>query len=62
MYRQALAHDADLMEQAFADNGWSNAWQDGIFTYHHFHSIAQEVLALHGVRCRLRLVARRVRR
>ncbi len=46
VYRQALVHDAGAMEQAFADNGWSNAWHDGIFTYHHFHSIAHEVLGI----------------
>lgn len=46
VYRQALARDADGMERVFADNGWSNAWQDGIFDYHHFHSIAHEVLGI----------------
>jgi uncharacterized protein YjlB len=50
VYRQALARDADAdadaMERAFADCGWSNAWHDGIFTYHHFHSIAHEVLGI----------------
>ncbi len=34
------------MEQAFAANGWSNGWRDGIFTYHHLHSIAHEVLGI----------------
>ncbi|MBN9561871.1 MAG: hypothetical protein J0H14_14265 [Alphaproteobacteria bacterium] len=46
VYRQALARDADAMERAFAHNGWSNAWHDGIFAYHHFHSIAHEVLGI----------------
>src|SRR5579871_3847829 len=46
MYRQALPADAGPMVRSFAVNGWSNAWQDGIFKYHHFHSIAHEVLGI----------------
>jgi uncharacterized protein YjlB len=46
VYRSAMAPDAGAMEQIFAANEWSNAWRDGIFTYHHFHSIAHEVLGI----------------
>ena len=46
LYRGVLRPDPDGMEQAFAANGWSNAWRDGIFAYHHFHSTAHEVLAI----------------
>jgi uncharacterized protein YjlB len=46
IYRRALAADADSMEQRFADNGWSNAWRDGIFPFHHFHSNTHEVLGV----------------
>ena len=46
VYRRALIADAQVMTQAFATNGWSNAWLDGIFPYHHFHSIAHEVLGI----------------
>ena len=46
VYRQALPADPEAMRAAFAANGWSNAWLDGIFTYHHFHSIAHEVLGI----------------
>jgi len=46
VYRAALPPDPGAMEQAFADHGWSNAWRDGIFRYHHFHSIAHEVLGI----------------
>jgi uncharacterized protein YjlB len=46
VYRDAIAADPTAMEQAFAAHGWSNAWQNGIFTYHHFHSIAHEVLGI----------------
>ncbi len=44
IYRNALPSEAAAMEQTFARNNWSNSWRDGIFDYHHFHSIAHEVL------------------
>jgi uncharacterized protein YjlB len=46
VYRQVLAVDPTTMEHAFAANGWSKAWKNGIFTYHHFHSTAHEVLGI----------------
>ena len=46
VYRGALPPDPAAMERAFAANGWSNSWRDGIFDYHHFHSIAHEVLGI----------------
>ncbi len=46
VYRGALPPDPAAMERAFAANGWSNSWRDGIFRYHHFHSIAHEVLGI----------------
>ena len=46
VYRHALQPDCHAMSEAFAANGWSNAWLDGIFTYHHFHSITHEVLGI----------------
>ena len=46
LYRGALPGDAAAMEQAFAAQGWSAPWRNGIYTYHHFHSIAHEVLGI----------------
>ena len=46
VYRGAVEPDPAVMEQLFAANDWSNAWRNGIFNYHHFHSIAHEVLGI----------------
>ncbi|MGI4796217.1 MAG: cupin domain-containing protein [Janthinobacterium lividum] len=46
VYRSALLADAASIKGAFQANGWSNSWRDGIFSYHHFHSIAHEVLGI----------------
>jgi uncharacterized protein YjlB len=55
VYRGALAPDADAMEQRFRSNGWANGWRNGIFPYHHFHSIAHEVLGIAAGEARVAL-------
>jgi uncharacterized protein YjlB len=40
------AHDAARCEALFDSNGWVPDWRDGIFSFHHFHSIAHEVLGI----------------
>jgi uncharacterized protein YjlB len=37
---------AHYVETVFKDNGWTNSWKSGIFTYHHYHSITHEVLGV----------------
>jgi uncharacterized protein YjlB len=46
IYRCAVPRDAAAIERALASNGWSNAWRNSIYEYHHFHSIAHEVLGV----------------
>ncbi len=51
VYPQALAegdltssHARDLL----ARNGWGGSWVDGVFPYHHYHSVSHEVLIVVG--------------
>lgn len=51
VYRAVLpdADDDDpatSCEAMFARNGWQNAWRDGVYDYHHFHTTAHEVLGI----------------
>jgi uncharacterized protein YjlB len=40
------ARDASSCEELFASHQWLGAWRDGIFSFHHFHSTAHEVLGI----------------
>jgi uncharacterized protein YjlB len=40
------ANDAADCEALFAGNRWLGAWRDGIYSFHHFHSTAHEVLGI----------------
>lgn len=50
VYRNALRIESKSagsdVEHLFESNGWSNSWEDGVFDYHHYHSIAHEVLGI----------------
>jgi uncharacterized protein YjlB len=59
LYRAAvtpsLPDPAEAFETAFAHNGWSNSWRDGIYSFHHYHSTAHEVLGIARGAGRVRL-------
>ena len=42
------ARDADACEELLASNRWLPDWRDGIFSFHHFHSITHEALGIVG--------------
>jgi len=40
------ARHADACEELLASHGWTPEWRDGIFSFHHFHSITHEALGI----------------
>jgi uncharacterized protein YjlB len=56
IYRGVLATpEAAAFERMFDGNGWSPAWRNGLFSVHHYHSTAHEVLGIYGGRVTARL-------
>ena len=59
LYRGAIAPDptdpAAAFEKTFAGNDWTNSWRDGIYPFHHYHSISHEVLGIARGHGRVRL-------
>lgn len=58
LYKQVLQLTGNAEKEVkdlFEKNGWTDAWTDSIFTYHHYHSTAHEVLAIIAGHCMLDL-------
>ena len=43
---EEVAGGAAGCEALFGRHGWSGSWRDGIYSFHHFHSTAHEVLGI----------------
>ncbi len=52
LYHNAFSERGDKaaawLEQRFSGNDWSNSWRNGIFSFHHYHSITHEVLGIYS--------------
>lgn len=46
IYKDAFRGRTDRINQIFAENNWGNNWVNGVFSFHHFHSNAHEVLGI----------------
>lgn len=56
VYKNAYSEekaDPDYIKSHFELHNWSNAWDAGVFDYHHYHSITHEVLGVHSGYARL---------
>ncbi|HEX3861988.1 MAG TPA: cupin domain-containing protein [Stellaceae bacterium] len=58
VYRGALPETGDraaACEAMFDAHGWPDAWRNGIYAHHHYHSTAHEVLGIARGHARVRL-------
>ena len=58
VYRGALKTGGDAAASCvalFHRNGWTGAWQNGVYSHHHYHSSAHEVLGIAADWVRVRL-------
>lgn len=45
LYREAFK-DTHTIQSTFESNNWGNSWVNGVFDYHHYHSVTHEVLGV----------------
>ena len=38
----------EIIEKTFLDNGWEHSWRNGLYSFHHYHSTAHEVLGIYA--------------
>ena len=51
LYRNVFSERGDTgatwLEQRFATHQWTNAWRNGIYSFHHYHSTSHEVIGVY---------------
>ena len=52
VYKNAISipdqNPAKAVENIFYKSGWGGSWRNGIYSYHHYHSTAHEVLGIYS--------------
>lgn len=52
VYREVFVgnskHSAKIIEDKFYQNNWRGGWDNGIYSFHHYHSTAHEVLGIYS--------------
>ena len=46
---------AAAFEELFHGNGWGESWRNGLYSFHHYHSTAHEVLGVYSGAARIQL-------
>lgn len=59
LYRNAFDQrekdGAEWLINRFGKNNWTNAWKNGVFSSHHYHSTSHEVLGVYSGKAKLHL-------
>jgi|SRR5688572_875383 len=57
LYRDVLPKGtkANDVQKQFAKNNWTNSWDNGVYSFHHYHSTSHEVLGIYRGNAQLQL-------